>query len=288
MSRPATETTSPTHPTVGCVSFLNARPLIDGLDGLDSLRVLYDVPSALLEDLLAGGVDAALCPVIDFQTASEPLQLLPVGGIGCFGPTLTVRLYSRLPFDRLDRVHTDTDSHTSIVLMRLLLNDLYGVRPRLLDLPADRIDPEAQSNTGQPDAMLLIGDKVVTAAPPEDDYPHQLDLGQAWARLTGLPFVFAVWMCRRDAELGDLPDRLDTQRRTNADRTDRIAAEHAPSAGWPLDLARQYLGRFLRYQLGSTELRAIERFWRRAHELELIPRLRPMELHPSTDRTHTG
>ena len=45
-------------------------------------------------------------------------------------------------------------------------------------------------------ARLLIGDKVVTDAPPTDRYPHQMDLGEAWKDLTGLPFVYAMWMCR--------------------------------------------------------------------------------------------
>ena len=43
-------------------------------------------------------------------------------------------------------------------------------------------------------AMLLIGDKVVTREPRGMGF--QLDLGAAWKELTGLPFVFAVWMVR--------------------------------------------------------------------------------------------
>lgn len=282
------------RPTVGCVSFLNARPLIDGLDGHDGrdrhdghnghdpLTVRYDVPSRLLDDLISGAVDIALCPVIDFQIAPRPLRLIPVGGIGCDGPTLTVRLFSPVPFEQVQRVYADTDSHTSIALMRIILHHLCGIQPAIVDLPA----PE--KNNGhwprQPDtALLLIGDKVVTAAPHEPAFPHQLDLGVAWKQLTGLPFVFAAWMTRADTDLADLPDRLDRQRRLNAHRIDAIANAAAPAAGWPNHLARRYLGSLLRYEIDRPQLNAIQHFWEQAHELGIIEQLRPLALYEPTD-----
>jgi len=256
---------------IGCVSFLNARPLIDGLDAHPELDVRYDVPARLLEDLLAGEVDIALCPVVDYQTSPEPLAIVPVGGIGSQGATLTVRLLSKVPFTQIRQLHADPDSHTSVVLASLLLRDLYGVTPSLVDLVPAAI--------GAADTLLLIGDKVVRGAPSQALYPHQLDLGLAWQERTGLPFVFAVWMCRRGAELGRAAELLDRQRRINASRIDAIVAAHAADAGFPPDLARRYLGKLLRYEIGPRELQAIERFWRRARELELVPRSRALCLH---------
>lgn len=257
---------------IGCVSFLNARPLIEGLDDAADLRIHYDVPSGLLADLLAKRVDIALCPVIDFQLAALPLKVVPVGGIGCNGPTHTVRLFSRIPLNTLTNVQADRDSHTSNVLLSIVLNDLLGIRPAITEPSEDR-------DTNRPQAMLLIGDKVVTAAPSDEDYPHQLDLGEAWKRLTGLPFVFAVWTSLQDADLGDVPDRLARQREINAGRIDEIVAARAQEAGWPAALARDYLGRLLRYTIGPAELKAMQLFWRRAHELNLIGRNRPLLLH---------
>jgi chorismate dehydratase len=257
---------------IGCVSFLNARPLIDGLDGHEELDVRYDVPSRLLEDLLSEQVDVALCPVVDYQASPVALNIVPVGGIGCDGPTLTVRLFSQVPFSQVQQVHADPDSHTSVILTQLVLHDLYGVRAEMVDLPVGAgLSPEAQT-------LLLIGDKVVRSAPADALYPHQLDLGRAWRDLTGLPFVFAVWMSRAGTDLGPVPTWLDEQRRINAGRVDEIVARHAEAAGFPRALATTYLGRLLRYQIGPQELAAMERFWRRAHDLELLPRLRPLEV----------
>lgn len=267
---------------VGCVSFLNARPLIDGLDDHAALTVRYDVPSALLEDLTTRQVDLALCPVIDYQLADEPLTIVPAGGIGCDGPTLTVRLFSRVPLERVHRVVADTDSHTSVVLLRLLLHELYqnsvAVEPLTAHQPLDY--------AAGPEALLLIGDKVVADAPPAELYPYQLDLGSAWKTLTQLPFVFAVWMCRRGEPLGEAPAILENQRQANAARIEAIAADCAARHGWSPQLATHYLRDLLQYEITPRHLEAMQKFWARAAELGLVHRHRPLTLHNSDQPAH--
>jgi chorismate dehydratase len=268
---------------VGCVSFLNSKPLIDGLDDHPALRVSYDVPSALLADLLDGRVDLALCPVIDYQLSSQPLAIVPVGGICCRDRTHTVRLFSRAPIQAVRQVAVDPDSHTSVNLLRVILHDAYGLTPRLVEL-----DRRAAARRDWPESVLLIGDKVVLDGPDEAGHPHQLDLGLAWRRLTGLPFVFAVWMARLDSDLGDAPAILDRQRIDNAARIDSIVARHAPAMGWPIDLARRYLGQLLHYHLGPEEFQAMRRFWTRTHELRLTPADRPLRTRPAPTMPRHG
>jgi chorismate dehydratase len=262
---------------VGCVSYLNAAPLISGLDAVPGVRVRVDVPSALLDDLLAGEVDAALCPVIDYFRAPEPLKIIPVGGIGCDGPTLTVRLYSKVPIDRVTTLHADTDSHTSVALVQVLLRELFGVAPTVIDYCA-REQVANGKIAGQPEAVLLIGDKVVTGSPLAVVYPHQLDLGEAWHRLTGLPFVFAIWMAKQGTELGALPQALSAQLERNLPQSVVLAEQLAQRHGWPVDLAAYYLGEVLRYRIGPRELQAIERFGTLAHRHGLIDTRRALAL----------
>lgn len=252
---------------VGCVSFLNSKPLIDGFEA-PGVEVVYAVPSRLLGVLESGEVDIALCPTIDYHRSSVPLVIVPVGAIGSDGPTFTVRLYSRVPIDRIGTVHADTDSHTSVALLRVLLHAVYGLSPSIVDYEAD----------ARPQAMLLIGDKVVTHSPRAVEYPYQLDLGGAWKGHTGLPFVFATWMARSGAELGDVPARLAANRERNAARIDSIAERYAPVHGWPTDLTRDYLGRILQYHVGPRELAAMQRFGAMAEAVGAIGRARPLQL----------
>lgn len=257
------------------MKFLNARPLIDGLIDHYELTVRFDVPSGLLDDLESGAVDLALCPVIDYQRSRHPLTIVPVGGICCHGPTLTVRLFSRVPMERVTDVFADTDSHTSVALARVILAEQYDNHPRVMNF-----EPEQLGRTDRrlPDTLLLIGDKVVTQTPPSDDYPYQLDLGEAWHEMTGLPFVFATWMARPGVDIDAAADLLMTQRQKNLRRISEIVDIHAGPLGWPHSLASQYLGDMLHYDIGTDEMTAMQRFWAAAGALGLIDEVRQMDL----------
>ena len=261
--------------TIAAVSFLNARPLIEGLDEEPGVHLISDVPSRLLKTLIEDRAAAALCPVIDFQLSPAALSIVPVGAIGSDGPTLTVRVFSQVPMAEVKHVHTDGDSHTSVALLAVVFNALYGQLPEVRALESSDVN----GSDIPPTTVLLIGDKVVRNEPDPALYPHQLDLGEAWRRMTGLPFVFACWMARADHDLGELPDILSRYRDLNRNRVAEIAATHAKASGWPGGLAAAYLGKILRYDIGSRELEAIELFWKRCHKLGLIKRLRPLKLY---------
>lgn len=280
MSRVQPNAASRTHAStrrIGCVSYLNAKPLIDGLDTRPGNDVRFDVPSRLLADLQSGDVDVALCPVIDFFASSTPLEIVPSGGIGCNGPTLTVRIFSRTPIADITAVHADTDSHTSVALMRVLLAERYGLKPAVIDYDA-REHVAGNRLADRPAAMLLIGDKVITSAPSASEYPFSIDLGGEWRALTGLPFVFAVWMCREGAALGDTAAELTQARVANASRIDAIVKRYASAHGWPEDVAKTYLGRLLRFEVGPREIDAIERFGALATKVGAIPQARALKI----------
>ena len=270
----------PTHaaPRVGSVSFLNAKPLIYGLEGPDGggagdVDLSLEVPSRLLDGMRRGRYDVALLPVIDYQRM-EGLELLTAGGIGCDGPTLTVRVFSAVPMERVTTLACDTDSHTSVALARILFAERYGAAPEMVPL-TDAAAPEARGVV----ARLLIGDKVVSAEPR--GLPHQLDLGEAWKQLTGLPFVFAIWMARRGADLGDLPLRLERAKREGLANVESIIAKEAPPRGWPLDVARRYLTQYLQFDIGPSQLRAIELFHTLAHRHGVLAHpTRPLSVLP--------
>src|SRR5678816_3675751 len=118
---------------IGSVSYLNAKPLIYGLENHTDLSLILDVPSKLLPGLRDKRFDIALLPVIDYQRLDH-LKIVPSGGIGCDGPTLTVRIFSRVPIERIKTLACDTDSHTSVALARIVLVDHYRLHPRFVNL----------------------------------------------------------------------------------------------------------------------------------------------------------
>ena len=272
---------------LACVSYLNAKPLLAGLDDDPAVALRLDVPARLGDRLEAGEADAALLPVFDlFESSGDAaagLTLLPAGGIGCDGPTLTVQLFSRAPIDAVRRVALDTDSHTSVALLKVLLA-WRGIEPDYVPWTvagggeaAGAVLPAA----GDADAVLLIGDKVVTARPDDAAFPHRMDLGEAWREATGLPFVFAAWVARTGIDHAALSARLAAARARGEAEAHALADRHAPAHGWPRDLARRYLGSILQYRIGPRQVEAIERFGRACRERGLTRWRGPLRLSGS-------
>jgi len=259
-SRPRVSTIDRKTLRLGSVSFVNARPLIYGLDALPDVHLTLDVPANLLDGLRASRFDLALLPVIDYQRM-EGLAILPAGGIGSDGHTLTVRIFSRTPIDQIKTLACDPDSHTSVALARIVLSRAYNLRPEFIELRRD----DAVSH----DAQLLIGDKVICEEP--HGYPHQLDLGEAWKDLTGMAFVFAAWMGPAEMISAFADETLRRAKRDGLAHVDDIVQQYAVPRGWPADVAREYLTRYLQFDIGERQLEAIGTFHRFAAEEGIIP-----------------
>ena len=264
--------------SIGCVSYLNSKPLIDPVLGRADVRVHFAVPAKLIDLLEAGTVSTALMSVVDYQRSRADVVLLPAGMIGCDGPTLTVRVFSRVPAGRIKVIHGDTDSHTSVILAQVILRERFGVMVPVLPLVAR--EGERAGSPGETETMLLIGDKVVTAAPNAAEYPYQMDLGEEWKQLTGLPFVFAMWMMRRDcvaAEGAAVGRILAEARRRGAELTEELLDRYAGEKGWPRELARKYFTEYLRYEVTAGARRGLGRFFELAQGHGLLPRGRAVE-----------
>ena len=248
---------------IGSVSYLNARPLVEGLEHCRDVELTFDVPARLLGALLEERADVALAPVMDVLTSPEPLSILPVGCIASNGPVRSVMLFSRTPIGEIRSVRTDPESRTSAALAAVLLTRVFNA-----DATLTRGGQAADA-----DAVLRIGDKVERDPPDQREFPHRLDLGAAWTEWTGMPFVYAAWVCvksrEQDATVTRAADVLDRQRRRNALRIGWIAARRAAEHGWRADAARSYLTSNIRYDLTPAHLAAVERFTAEARSLGL-------------------
>lgn len=258
---------SPTEvSSLGAVGYLNTVPLIAGLDRLAMIRLHCDVPASQVSLVESGTVDLALCSVIDLVHSNVPLQVVPVGMLGCMGKTMTVRLFSRVPIEQITRVHCDSDSHTSVALLEIILRERGGPEAELVTYDTGDVVAGVKGSLDDVEAILLIGDKVVTSGVSSEFLEHQLDLGEAWYEMTGLPFVFATWLCRVDmppeqlARVRSAAQILDRMRRRNGLRLPQLATRYASQYGWPEDKARRYLVDLLRYDLDAEALEGMRRF----------------------------
>jgi chorismate dehydratase len=250
---------------IGAVSYLNTKPLVYGLQQLAPWAgVVYDLPSRLADGLAAGRLDVALIPSIEFFQ-DPSYTIVSDACIGCRGAVMSVKLLSRKPLDRIRTLALDEGSRTSAVLVRVLLEQRFGVRPQLQPLPIGVPVSECDA-----DAILMIGDRAIH--PPADSFVEVWDLGDQWCRWSKLPFVFAMWVARAGTDLDGVEQVLGAARDAGVANLDEIAREHAASVGLTIPQCHAYLRDNLYFYLGPREQQGLELFYRHAAALGFAPR----------------
>ena len=120
---------------IGAVNYLNTKPLIYGLDRLaPSCEIVLDYPSRLADQLAAGQLDVALIPSIEFFQ-DPSYTIVSDACIGCRGPVLSVKLFSRVPVENIRTLALDEGSRTRVALVRILLGERFSIEPELVPLP---------------------------------------------------------------------------------------------------------------------------------------------------------
>jgi chorismate dehydratase len=235
---------------IGCVQYLNSRPLIHGYGG----PVILAHPSELARQLAAGQLDAALVPV--FTVLRDPRYIIADGvAIAADGPVASVLLAHRVPLSEVHTVTLDRASLTSRNLLRVILAEFQRIHVEFRESPGEAGSLES----GDEDARLLIGNHAIAFRDSVTAGAWQiLDLADEWKRRTALPFVFAVWALR-----ADLPDAMaaaNAFRALKADglaRLDEIIDDDTTSTP---EFRRRYLSEHIHFDLGPREKAGLARF----------------------------
>lgn len=193
----------------GRIGYINCYPVYGAIDrGVCTLpgELITGTPSELNDRLVAGELDVSVISAVEYARHARDLVLLPDLAISCDGPVRSVALFSRRPVADLDArtVLVSASSRTSVALLELLCRHVWSVRPHLAQARAEAGDLDALAALPH-DAVLVIGDPALLLA-ERHTYRHRYDLGAEWKRWTGLPFVFAVWAARREADRAGVRD----------------------------------------------------------------------------------
>ena len=265
------------------MSFTNVAPLNWGLAPWPSnggtAEFVYGVPTALNAALAAGDIDLTLVSSIEFIRHRDHYKALSDFSIATLGPVYSVMLFHRP--DWLDlhgvRIAVTTESATSVEMLRVLL-EADGIEAELVATAGSLDDLLAVA-----DAALLIGDAALKGAVAHlrpvaggpsgrpvsgrsvaDHAVRVTDLGEAWYRLTRLPFTFAVWASRTDRRPSQtLIERLREARRAGLGHLGAVAAVEAEKLGLAPAIVQRYLENF-RYNLEPPDLDGLFEFARRS------------------------
>jgi predicted solute-binding protein len=241
------------------VDYVNAWPLTWGLlkRAVEGIEALTDLPSACADRLARGEVDAGLVPSV--EAARIPgIRIVRGVGIASRERARSVILVGRRPLEAAKTVALDVASRSSAAMARILFHDLFGVRPQFHAAATD-----LDEMLSHYDAALLIGDPALRA---DLRGLHVLDLAEGWRRLTGLPFVFAVWAVRPSVP----PEPFLWSREYAKTHTPEILDAAAARTGMPREVLAEYLDGNLHHDLAEEDEKGLAEFYRRAHAHGLL------------------
>ena len=269
---------------LGAVTYLNARPLVFGLDASRRFALRFDVPSRCATLLHGGGIDVGLIPSIEYlrgpaeaqSSSAAPYRIVPGLAIASRGRVASVTLYTRRPIADVRSMAMDTSSRTSVALARVICARAFRIQPELHAHP-----PDLPAMLAGADAALIIGDNAVFLDPnavsiDSSDGTHEqhgiqaIDLGEVWTEMTGLPFVYACWTGWPGAVSPEDVVALQRARDAGAAQSDAVAAAYYPEDTQRQAVARRYLRDNIQYVLGADEIEGLKTFFRYASELELV------------------
>jgi chorismate dehydratase len=197
-------------------------------------------------------------------------DIVPGIAIGSRGAVRSVSLYLSRPLEDVGRVALDTSSRTSVALVKVLLRERLGRDPEYVPMAPALADMLAVA-----DAALLIGDPALE----QESTLTRLDVGEEWARLTGLPFVYAFWAGPGGVVTRPGVARLRAALAEGLAALPEIAAGYANGAPGRAAAYESYLRTNVVYRLGDEEIAGLREFYRRAHELDLVPAHPELSFH---------
>ena len=180
---------------LGEIQFLNSWPVTYALRPQiveSPVHVVASTPADLNRRLLSGELDASA--VSSFMYLRHQEELVPVPGL-CIrsdGGVHSVLVVSRQPLTTLKgrTIGVSNQGATTPVLLRILA----AHRQLKINLEVTQLRfPEILEEYP---AALLIGDEALVASQSSENL-QWWDLGEAWTSWTKQPFIYALWVVRR-------------------------------------------------------------------------------------------
>lgn len=262
---------------LGAVSYLNARPLVYGLEARpDRVSLRFDVPSVCARLLTDGAIDLGMIPSIAYR---PPERIVPGVCIGSEGPVASVALFTRTPVREIRAIALDVSSQTSAALTRILCARHFEIRPQFVSHA-----PDLPSMLAEADAALLIGDAALFA----DHRAHgaeKIDLGQVWTEMTGLPFVWAFWAGPPGAADAGTVRVLQQAAEAGRAATDRIASAYCRDDPGKTPVAQRYLRENLAFRWTPAATEGLRTYYREAAALGLIEASWALAFYDAADQS---
>jgi chorismate dehydratase len=292
---------------ISIVEFLNTAPLVWGFtDGplAGKYELLFAVPSQCAEDLRAGRADVGIIPAIEYQRMDDVVAL-PGMAIASKNEVRSLLVVSKVPIEMAKSLALDTNSRSTVGLVRILSRRYWNIDPEFIDMP-----PDPDKMLARADAALVIGDPALRLRLKVDRLQAKLpqttddcdccggddeeqpvkgietlflyDIAQQWREMTGLPSVLAIWVARRGAITPEIAADFQASREYGLARIAEIAEGAALKLELPPRELERYLTENINFSLDEENLAGLRRYYDECARAGLIPRAREVEFVGAT------
>jgi chorismate dehydratase len=268
---------------IAAINFLNPAPLMWDFEHPPlntELAQRYQIdrmsPAECADRLASGQADIGLVPIAALA-ANPTLRVLPCCVIASKRRVRSLLLVhrARQPLTALRSVAADTASRTTLAYARMLFH--HWGNPAVPFIPASA-DLDAMLEIA--DAAILIGDPALLALEERANRFERtseplvyLDLAEEWNKVTGLPFVSAVWGTtawgRPLVEI--IAQDLIQSRIHGIENIDALVAEWSNKLPIPEETIRTYLTSNIHYVLDEECVEGMRVFFRTAASLGILP-----------------
>ena len=270
------------QPRISASSYSNTAPLVwsflYGENHGKTEIILDNAPARSAELINQNRVDAALVPVIAYQMLDD-LRLIPDVCVGAREKVRSVCLVTKgEELKDVRSVSLDTSSLTSVVLTKIIFREFLGFDPEWR-----QAEPDVDSMLADADCALLIGDPALRNADRGSriaDSPlvtryaslKAFDLATLWHQYTGLGFVFAMWMTRKEEIAIDFAAARDE----GLEHLDEIVANYEHQIDLGRDEMKKYLSENISYSVDESMARGMKLYFELAAKSGLIQANRPI------------
>jgi len=268
---------------IGEIAYANSAPIFAALRRMglaDTYEFIPGEPAELNRMLYAGEIDLAPCSSFEYGLHPANYFLIPDLSISSDHEVESVLLISRLPIEDLHgkMILLSPASASSNALIRILLEKRYQAGC------AYRFPEEGPHRSGfEANARIMIGNPAlkVYLGKNRSRPGYVYDLSLLWRDFTGLPFVFALWIIRREAvlrekeEIARLVQSLYRARGFAESHFHEMAGEFEKALEIPAeDLVRYWES--ISFDLNEEKIKSLKSYFDYAEELGLIPKSPPL------------
>jgi chorismate dehydratase len=255
---------------IGQIEYANVYPIFYHLAKLEKYKLVKGVPSFLNTAIREGGVDAGFCSCIEYARYPEKYYVIPNISISGLKEVKSVMLFSDVPIEELGgtEIYLTGESGTSVVLFEILMRERYGINPVFT-----RDNKNAK-------ASVLIGDKALFGT-YNGGSAYVYDLCSLWQEFTGLPFVFALWIVRKDtvnAKHEEVSEFVDTLQEIKGDSKKNLAAllDHYTFKGLSSYQILDYW-EIINYDLSDSHIQGLLKYFSLAKKIGRIKKVPALE-----------